>query len=358
MSFPKQSPAKGAHRFVRLASALAMTAACGLPLTAAAKSVMCVWDVVGKTGDVYAASTDYALAMQKQGVDFEIKTYVDERVAVEDFRAGQCDGVVATAFRTRQFNAVAGSIDSIGSTTIVKNGKIDIDAGYEVMRTVIRVFASPQAAKLMIDGNYEVGGIFPLGAAYPIVRDRKINSVEALSGKKIAAFDYDKAQGVMIQRIGAQPVSVDVTNIGPKFNNGFVDMVTLPAVAYKPFELYKGIGTTGAIGRFPIMIPTVQVILNRSKFPEGTGEKSRNYWLSQFDRALRIIQLAEKGIPANVWDDLPADSIPKYVLMLREARTEIAKQGMYNKTGLNVIKKARCSINPTDAECASKTEVD
>ena len=327
------------------------------PVAAQAKAMMCVWDVVGKTGDVYAAATDYALAMQKQGVDFDIKTYTDERVAIEDFRAGQCDGVVATAFRTRQFNAVAGSIDSIGSTTIVKNGKIDLPASYEVLRKVIQVFASPQAGKLMVEGNYEIGGIFPLGAAYPIVRDKKINSVEALSGKKIAAFDYDKAQGVMIQRIGAQPVSVDVTNIGPKFNNGFVDMVTLPAVAYKPFELYKGIGTTGAIARFPIMIPTVQVVINHTKFPAGAGDKSRQYWLSQFDRALHIIKLAEKGIPASAWDDLPAENVPKYVLMLREARMDIAKQGFYNKQGLNIIKRARCSINPADAECATKDEL-
>ncbi len=358
MAIAKQFPIKGAKHLIQAVGLVGVAAALCAPAVSQAKSVVCVWDVVGKTGDVYAASTDYALAMQKQGVDFEIKTYVDERVAVEDFRAGQCDGVVATAFRTRQFNGVAGAIDSIGSTTIVKNGKIDIDASYDVVRKVIQIFATPQAGKLMVEGNYEVGGIFPLGAAYPIVRDRKINSVEGLSGKKIAAFDYDKAQGVMIQRIGAQPVSVDVTNIGPKFNNGFVDMVTLPAVAYKPFELYKGIGTTGAIGRFPIMIPTVQVILNRSKFPEGAGEKSRQYWLSQFDRAMKIIQIAEKGIPASAWDDLPADSIPKYVLMLREARTDIAKQGLYNKTGLNIIKKARCSINPADAECASKTEIE
>ena len=323
-----------------------------------AKTLVCVWDVAGKTGDVYAQATDYAIAMQKQGADIEIKSYVDERVAIEDFRAGQCDGVIATAFRTRQFNQLAGSLDSIGSTTIVKNGKVDIDASYEVVRKVIQIFADPKASKLMVEGTFEVAGIFPLGAAYPMVRDRKINSVEALSGKKIAAFDYDKAQGMMIQRIGAQPVSVDVTNIGPKFNNGFVDMVTLPAVAFKPFELYKGIGKTGGIGRLPILIPTVQMVINKAKFPDGFGEASRQYWLSKFDNALRLIKIAENGIPANMWEELPVDAVPKYVLMFRESRIEIAKQGLYNKQGLNIIKRARCSINPSDAECASKTEVE
>ena len=338
-----------------LASAALMTVAG----QASAKNLLCIWDVAGKSGDIYNAAIDYALAMQKSaGVEITLKTYIDERVAVEDFRAGQCDGVMATSFRIKPFNGVSSSMDSIGSTTIVRNNKIDMAGSYEVVRRVIQAFASPGAAKMMVEGNYEVGGIFPLGAAYPIVRDRAWNSVEALSGKKIAAFDYDKAQGTMIQRIGAQPVSVDVTNIGPRFNNGFVDMVTLPAVAYKPLELYKGIGTKGAIGRFPVMITTVQMVFNRSKFPEGYGEKSRNFWLSQFDRAMGLIANAEKGIPAATWDDLPPENVPKYVLMLREARIEIGRQGMYNKQALNIVKRARCSVNAADSECLTKNEID
>jgi Family of unknown function (DUF6091) len=342
-------------RPLAIATAALLTAAG----SASAKNLICVWDVAGKTGDIYNAAVDYGLAMQKAaGVDLEFKSYVDERVAVEDFRAGQCDGVIATAFRIKPFNSVSTSMDSIGSATIVRNNKIDMAGSYEVVRKVIQIFASPAGGKLMVEGNYEIGGIFPLGAAYPIVRDRNINSVEALSGKKIAAFDYDKAQGAMIQRIGAQPVSVDVTNIGPRFNNGFVDMVTLPAVAYKPLELYKGIGTKGAIGRFPVMIPTVQMAFNRTKFPDGFGDKSRTFWSNQFDRAMGLISNAEKGIPAATWDDLPPENVPKYVLMLRESRIDIAKQGMYNKQALNIIKRARCSVNPSDAECASKNEIE
>lgn len=339
-------------------AAVALLSSMGVSLSAQARNVLCVWDVAGKSGDVYGLATDYAVAMQKHGADLELKSYVDERVAIEDFRAGQCDGVFATAFRTRPFNSLAASLDSIGATTILKNNKVDIDASYEVVRKVIQVYASPQASKLMVEGNYEVGGIFPLGAAYPIVRDRKINTIEAMSGKKVAAFDYDKAQGIMIQRMGAQPVSVDVTNIGPKFNNGFVDMVTLPAVAFKPFELHKGIGTTGGIGRLPIVIPTVQIILSKARFAEGFGEKSRQYWFSQFDRTIHIVKTAEKGIPAAMWAEMPPESIPKYAQMFRETRVEIARQGIYNKTGLNIIKKARCSINPTDAECATPREVE
>jgi len=279
-------------------------------------------------------------------------------VASEDFRTGQCDAVIATAFRTRQFNAVAGSLDTLGATTIVRDGKININDSYEVVRKVIQTYTAPQAARLMTEGNYEVGGIIPLGAAYPVVNDRKINTVEALAGKRIASFDYDKAQAVMIQRIGAQPVSADITNFSTKFNNGSVDMIAAPSLAYKPLELHKGIGKNGAIARFPILILTYQVILNKTKFPEGFGAKSREYWLGQFDRALQLIKQADASIPPGTWMDLTSENSYKYTLMLRESRIAIAEKGMYDKRGLKVIKKIRCSVNPSDPECATKSEED
>jgi len=210
----------------------------------------------------------------------------------------------------------------------------------------------------MVEGNYEIGGNIPLGAAYPVVNDRKINTVEALAGKRIASFDYDKAQAVMIQRIGAQPISADITNFSTKFNNGSVDMIAAPMLAYKPLELYKGIGKNGAIARFPILILTYQVVLNKTKFTDGFGEHSRQYWLSQFDRALQLIKQADASVPPGTWMDLSPENSYKYTLMLRESRIDIAQKGLYDKRGLKVIKKIRCSVNPGDPECATKSEED
>lgn len=319
---------------------------------------LCVYDMLGATGDLYNMTKDYVVAMQRNGASIELKGYTDERVATEDFRTGQCDAVVATAFRIRQFNAVSGSIDTLGATTIVRNGKIDIPASYEVVRKLIQTYASPAATKLMTEGNNEIGGIIPLGAAYPIVADRKINTIEALAGKRIAAFDHDKAQAVMIQRIGAQPVSADITNFSTKFNNGAVDMIAAPTMAYKPLELAKGISKNGAITRFPIMILTYQMVINRTKFPDGFGVKSREYWSSQFDRAMQLIKQADASIPPATWMDLSAENSYKYTLMLRESRIDIAQKGLYDKRGLKVIKKIRCNVNPADPECTTKSEED
>ncbi len=327
-------------------------------LSSQASQKFCVYDMLGANGDLFNMAKDYVVAMQRANVVVDLKAYNNEAVATEDFRTGQCDALIATAFRTRQFNAVAGSIDTLGATTVVRDGKIDMAASYDVVRKLIQTYSapSPQVTKLMTEGTYEVGGIVPLGAAYPIVNDRKINTVEALAGKKIASFDYDKAQAVMIQRIGAQPISADITNFSTKFNNGSVDMIAAPSLAYKPLELYKGIGTKGAIARFPIMILTYQLILNKAKFPEGFGEKSRGYWLTQFDRSMQLVKQADSSVPPGTWMDLSPENAYKYTLMLRESRIDIAQRGMYDKRGLKVIKKIRCAVNGADPECSTKSE--
>ena len=133
----------------------------------------------------------------------------------------------------------------------------------------------------MVNGQYEITGIIPLGAAYSFVNDRQISTLQAAAGKRVAAFDHDKAQAQLIQRVGARPVAADIMNFGTMFNNGNVDVVMAPSIAYKPLELNKGMGTKGAVHRFPMTILTYQMIFKRDKFPEGFGQVSREYWLTK-----------------------------------------------------------------------------
>lgn len=331
----------------------------GLPASGyaqGAKQKLCVYDLLGATGDVFNMSKDFVVSAKSWGANIDLKAYTDERIATQDFIAGECDALYATGLRTRQFNATTAVLDSLGVSSIVMNNKVDMKASYEVVRRTIQVFASPNAAKMNVSGRFEVAGIIPFGTAYPVLNDRNIKTVEDLAGKKIAAFDYDKAQAVMIQKIGAQPVSADITNFASKFNNGAVDMIAAPAAAYKPLELYRGIGTKGAINRFPIVILTYQMVINQSKFPEGFGQKSRSYWLGQYERALSLVTKAEKSIPEKTWGDLTPENMIKYTVMLRESRVSIAEQGLYDKAGLRVMKKIRCGVNPADSECSTNSE--
>jgi hypothetical protein len=330
----------------------------GLTCSAQAAQKMCMFDPMGTQGYLYNMMKDYVVAMQRTGVFFEIKAFTNEAIAVEEFRVGQCDAFWSTAFRSRQFNPTTAAIDSLGATSIIRDGRVDIYSSYEVLRKLIQTYAlrSPKVTRLVVRGDYEVGGIMPFGIAYPIVNDRRIDTVEALAGKRIASFDYDKAQAIMIKKMGAQPVSADTTTFATKFNNGLVDMIAAPTIAYKALELHKGIGTKGAFIRFPVMLLTYQMILNRTKFSEDFGAISREYWATQIDRALQVVRLTDSDIPLATWSDLDPEKATKYTLMLREARIEIAGLGIYDKRGLRIIKRMRCKVNPADAECSTKSE--
>lgn len=313
--------------------------------TMAAGQVLCVWDILGAGGDVYSMMKDYKLAAARWGANLELKPYTDERIAAEDFKAGQCDAVVLTGLRARQFNAFTGSLDSLGSQPT-----------YEHVRKVQATLVKPNAAPLMVSGNYEVAGMAPMGAAYLFTNDRSINTVGKLAGKKIAVLDYDKAQAKMVQKIGAQPVASDVTNFAGKFNNGSVDVVGAPAAAFKPLELFKGLGTKGAIAQFPLVQLTLQVVIRQDKFPQGYGQKSREYLFGQFDRAIKIVTAAEKEIEKRYWMQIPEADQEKYTAMIRESRISLMNDGIYDKKAMKLLKQVRCQIKPADSECSQNQE--
>lgn len=319
---------------------IASTAAAAAPT-----QTLCVFDPVGTQGDAFSMMKDFKLTASRWGANIELRAYTDERVAAEDFKAGQCDGAVMTGLRGRQFNQFTGSVDSVGAIPTYKH-----------MRTVVELLSSPKSAALMVNGPYEIAGIVPLGAAFVFVRDRSINSIEKAAGKKIAVLDWDKSQAKMVQQLGAQPVSSDITNFAPKFNNGQVDIIAAPAIIYKPFELYKGLGTTGAIYRFPLVQITANLIIRHDKFPPGFGQKCRDYIVTQLDRAFSIVQKTEAEIPQNYWLDISDKDKINYTKIMREARLQLTLDGTYDKRMMAVLKRVRCKYEPGAAECSLKDE--
>ena len=83
-----------------------------------------------------------------------------------------------------------------------------------------------------------MAGIGLIGSAYIFVKDRSLNTIEKRK-VKFAILHYDRAQRVMVERVGAVPVMSDISNFIKKFNTGEVDVVAAPAYAYKPLEIEK-----------------------------------------------------------------------------------------------------------------------
>ncbi len=337
-------------RYVKALTAAA-TAALALTFTPAAqaaeKRTMCVFDIIGANGDIYNIMKDYKTAALGWGIDLELKPYTDEKIASEDLKAGQCDAAVLTGIRGRQFNSYTGSMDSIGAIP-----------SYDAMRTVITVLASgnPAINEKLISGPYEVGGVAPMGAAYLFVKDRTIDTVGELAGKSIAVLEYDTAQANMASRVGMSPVMSDITNFSGRFNNGSVDICFAPIAAYSALELYKGMQPDGGIIDYVLGQLTAQVILKKDKFPADFAAQSRKYMLSQFDRAMRVIENANSEVNKKWWIRIPEADKLRYDEMLREARIALTKDGTYSKDMMSLLRKVRCKHEASRAECVNPVE--
>jgi len=305
----------------------------------------CVFDPIGVKGPAYQGMLDYKAAALAWGAILDLKVHTNEAVALADFKAGHCDAVGLTGTRIRPFNKFTATIEAVGA----------ID-NYEQMRKLVGMLAHPKASKYMIEGDYEVAGIMPAGAVFVFVRDKAINSVEAAAGKRLATIDYDTASLKVVKHIGATMVPVSIATFAPKFNNGYVDLAYAPAIAYEPFEMYKGMGDKGGILRFNLAQMNGQLILRKDRFPEGFGQNSRDYAYSNFNKALEHIVAAEEGIPKKYWVDLPDEKQVEYKEMLRQVRLELKEEGVYDKRMLKILFKLRCKTDPSHYECVEKLE--
>jgi hypothetical protein len=325
----------------------ALTLALLAPLASAQTVSMCVFDVIGANGDVYNMIKDYALEMKAHGVDFQLKPYTDEGVAVGDFNAGQCDAVAATDIRIRPFNRFTGSVGAVGALPT-----------YDDLKTLLATLAQPKAAPLMKQGDYEVLGIVPAGAGYLFVNDRTIDTAGELAGKRIATLDYQKDAIHMVNFVKATVVPSDITNFAGKFNNGSVDLAYAPAFAYQALELYKGIGDKGGIVDYPLAQLTIQIIARNDALSDDLAQQSREVAWGMFPQAMNLITSQEEGIPDDTWIRIPEKDVQGYQEMFRQNRLEMrdgidGAPSVYDPKMLSLLSKIRCASHPEASECTA-----
>ena len=308
----------------------------------AEKKNLCVFDLLGANGPTFSQMKDYKTAALNWGVELILKPYTSEHVATEDFKSGLCDAVSFTGIRSRQFNPFTGSLDAIGALP-----------SYEYLKSVISTISSEKAAKLMVTDPYEVVGIFPMGSAYLFVNDRTIDTVGELAGKRIAILDVDPAQIDMVKFVGASPVGASIADMYSKFNNGSVDITFGPALVYEAMELNKGLEPHGGIIHFPIGQLTMQIVIQKDKFPAGFGQKSRDYVLSRFDQGVELVKGYEGKIPEKFWVSIPQKDMSSYNEVFRQARIRLRDKGIYNGKMLTVMRRLRCEKDPQMQECSA-----
>lgn len=303
---------------------------------------MCAFTLMGEGGPDYQLIMDYKTAALNWGVKLNVKPYMSEKVVVEELKSGVCDIANMTTIQARIFNKFTGSIDAPGAIPTYKHLKL-----------ILQTLAKPSAAKYMRSGEYETIGIQPAGAVFLFTNDRNIESLSDMAGKKMAILESMPELRQMVIDMGMTPVSSTVSNIFQKFNNKVVDITGGPAIVYDIMELHKGLEPNGGILETPIIQATAQFVARADKIPEGFGQKSREYFITNFEESIKVISEAENNIPKKWWIPLPKNREAEFHAQTRKIRLGFRDAGVYEPKTLTLLRKVRCKVDATLAECTS-----
>ena len=306
---------------------------------------VCIWDIFGRSGPVYAAAQEQRRKILEFGINVQMVPYTSESVMVEELKTGTCDAALMSGLRARMFNRYTGTLDSIGGFP-----------ERQQMRLALKLMADSRSADRMVSNGYVVMGIAPAGAAHVFVDDRAINTLAKAAGKRVAVLDYDPVQAVMIAGIGATPVVADIVNAPNMFNTGVVDVLAAPLAAYEVMELYKGLEPDGGIVDLPLTHITAQLIGRSEVIPNELAQFVREAFYDGFDEIISRVRTEEERIPDKWWIEIPAEERLEYDRMMQQARLELRDKGYYSPDMLTLQRKIRCRANGAREECTDPVE--
>jgi hypothetical protein len=306
---------------------------------------ICIWDIAGRAGPVFTIAEAERVRALEYGINLEMIPFTNEGVMVDELKAGRCDAALMSGMRARLFNTFSGTIDAVGA--------VPTD---EHMKTLLKVVSHPSNAGRMVQGEYVVLGVFPAGGAYVFVNDKEINSLAKAAGKKVAVLDFDPMQARMVSGIGATPVSTDITRAPGMFNNGVVDVLAAPLLAYQVLELYKGLEPDGGIIDYPLAQISMQLVGHRAKFPNEIAQLVREAANERYDAIMEFIHNEESRIPEKWMVQIPDEDKQEYETMMQDARIELKNLGYYHPEMLHLQMRIRCRIEPDRSECANPRE--
>lgn len=304
------------------------------------KKIACTWDPVGNNGPVIAFFSDLIPKALSWGVDLKFIPYEDENAAAEDLASGKCDIAIVTAILSRDFVPFAGTLDAIGGITSEKK-----------LKETISAISSPKANDIMSYGDYEMIASLPVGSMFAFVNDRKINGVDKFLGKKVAILNGDIQTRVFAELSDAIPVATTLSNFHHYFEQGKVDIVLMPALAYNAFELYQGLGEDGGILDIRLFYGMIQAIARKSSLPDGFGQKVRKYMVSRLSTIINLIKVAEQAIPNKYWIKTSQQTKDDLEHLYKDVRLTLKAQNQFNTKALSMLWKIRCHSAPNREEC-------
>lgn len=302
----------------------------------------CVWDVLGKQGPIYASAIDQQLRLKHYGITIEVEAYTDEQQVVEKLKTGHCDTSVMSGAKAREFNDFTGSIEALGGVPTRQH-----------MKYLLQVLSSARAHKKMIQGNYHVVGIIPIGFNYLFTHDGKQPTLDRSlnSKRKASVVEADVSQKALFKQFDIKSTPWENTAAAAgAYNLAEADLFMAPLVAYNMFNL--GIGLKhGSIIDFPLSQMTLQVVARLDTIPMEVGQFLREDMFLKLNLFYREVEKNSREVPKNKmykFSERDEGILNKKIALVRDQMTE---ENGYNPSMIRLQKNIRCKIDKSHQEC-------
>lgn len=304
----------------------------------------CVWDILGRSGPVYATVEDQRFRAFHYGLELTVKAYQSETLLIDDLRSGVCDAALMSGARAMGFNRFTGSIEALGG--------IPDD---EHLHTVFQLLSSPKLSKRMVEGEYVVLGVTTLGENYLYSQTGKALSLSDLSGMTVGVPSYDQSLSRLAEAYQAKVELGELLPEVSRFSEKKIEALIAPIIGYHfggASQIEEGQGIVDAL----LSQSTIQLIGRYDRFPEGIAQLIREDFLMKYGGYKKRLDSEKNNLPKELWFEVSNDEKAKLDQQLTEIRISLREQGIYDSYMLKLLKRVRCHLNQERAECQDNRE--
>lgn len=301
---------------------------------------ICVFDPAGQNGDITTMAKDVATEYLSYGVNLTVRSYFNDLVVRSKFKSGECDSMLILGYMAREFSHFAASIEAPG-----------LFADYSYLHDFLATLYQPKYADNFVSASSEVMGIYPVGIAYFLSRDKREATVASIANRRLFLNRAVPDLKVLAEITGSKTTYGNNSNFAKRFNESKSDLVTVPLAIADPLGMKKTLEEQGGgVIDMPFMLFTLQVVTHRGRFPPKIGQKAREQSLSALDGILDIVQQHEKAME-SLMIPLTEAQTAEWQSVFDRASEKMIEMGEYSPKMLKVARKFRCAKKPQDPIC-------
>lgn len=311
-----------------------------------ASHVVCVYDALSSSGRDWRWLLQWQqAAVSEGGFRPSLVAYVDPGQISGALVEGECDAA--------WMPAALGEPDWPASVSLEAPGGLP---DFSHMDTVSQVLVNERSRDWLVSNESEVIGWLFAGQSYLFLSRAPDGQHVAswFTGKVIGAVNEIQAR--MINEAGGTAARLDAIRATGAFNNGSIDGLFAPLADYSILELFKGLQPDGVVIDFAFETGMRQLLAKANAFTSDQASWSRAFFLAMQAEVPALLDEDRSSVPQDKLYEVSDDARAEGKVFLRDIRIHARDDGLYDQRILALMRKVRCKLDASLAECINPIE--